>query len=303
MSFNCKICNRTYKSFQSLWNHNNKFHNNIQQIESSINNNLIDKNKIIINNNTNETECKFCKVIFSNKSSLKRHINRCKIKKCEDDKIKQENELLKKQIESHNNEINMLKEMILKLINDNCKVHPKTLTKINKQLNNINNGTINNNNIVNNNVIIQFGNEALCDFLTDKQKMRILNSRHDCLNKLVKYIHFNDKYPQFKNILITNIKDDLAYRFDSKENKFIAIDKSTLIDNIISERMGDITIFYNELSEQLDPKTKEIIETIMDKMVNDEKFINNKKKDIKLIIYNNRDKVSKEITQDLEIIV
>ena len=25
--YNCKICNKKYKSYQSLWNHNKKFHN------------------------------------------------------------------------------------------------------------------------------------------------------------------------------------------------------------------------------------------------------------------------------------
>ena len=260
INYLCDVCNKKYSSYQSLWNHYKKFHQEIK----------------------NDNTCKYCNKSFSQKSSLNRHYKNCNYKLNHN---KKDAELIKKQIESNNNNINMIKEIMLKLMNDNCKVKPKTLTKIN------------------NNMIIQLGNETLCDLLTDDEKINILNNKYSCLDYLVKYIHFNDKYPQFKNILITNMKDDLAYRFDSKENKFIAIEKSTLIDNIISERMGDITLFYNELVGQLEPKTKKIIETIIDKMDNDKIFINNKKKDIKLIIYNNRDKVSKEITQDLEIIV
>lgn len=287
MEYICNLCNKNYSSYQSLWNHNKKFHQEIKK-----------------------NNCEYCNKIFSQKSSLNRHYKNCnykikydnKIKGDNDNKLKQENELLKRKLELCSNDVEMLKKQILELMNNNCKVHPKTLTKINKQLNNnnINNGTINN---INNNVIIQLGNEALSEFLTNKQKIKFLNDKHNCLDNLVKFIHFNDDYPQFKNILITNMKDDLAYKFDSNQNKFIAIEKNILMHDIIYERMCDITLFYEELIDQLDPKTKKVIETIIDKMDNDEKFINEKKKGIKLIIYNNRDKVSKEITHDLEIIV
>ena len=47
---------------------------------------------------------------------------------------------------------------------------------------------------------------------------------------------------------------------------------------------------------------KDIIEKFIEKMDSDE-FSEDKKKNIKLIIYNNRNKVTKEITQDLEVIV
>ena len=35
-----------------------------------------------------------------------------------------------------------------------------------------------------------------------------------CIEKSIKYIHFNDKKPQYKNIFITNLKDKYAYVFD-----------------------------------------------------------------------------------------
>jgi hypothetical protein len=119
-----------------------------------------------------------------------------------------------------------------------------------------------------------------------------------CLDYLVKYAHFNDKFPQFKNIMITNTQNDLAYKYDKIENKFVAISKDELINDLISERMSDITLFYEELDDELDEKTKKIIDRFLEQM-DDDKFKDIKKKDIKLIIYNNRDKISK----DLEIIV
>ncbi len=47
MSYNCNICNNSYKSRQSLWNHNNKFHKKNDN-----------KNKHI-----KQYECEYCKKI------------------------------------------------------------------------------------------------------------------------------------------------------------------------------------------------------------------------------------------------
>ena len=74
--------------------------------------------------------------------------------------IKKENAEIKKQMEE-------MKNMLQKAL----KIHPKTLQKINKQLNatNMVNGNINTYNIV------QLGNENLNDILSQKQKLKILN--------------------------------------------------------------------------------------------------------------------------------
>ena len=143
--------------------------------------------------------------------------------------------------------------MISSLINKNCKVHPKTLQKINKQLNgdhniiNENNGTINNNTFN----IIALGHENLSEVFSKKEKMAILKNKFYCLPELVEYTHFNDKYPQFKNILITNTQNTLAYKFDTKKKQFIAVNKDELLDDIVDERMCDINSFYEELEKNL----------------------------------------------------
>ena len=35
MSFVCKICNKIYASYDSLWHHNNKFHNEKEKINTN----------------------------------------------------------------------------------------------------------------------------------------------------------------------------------------------------------------------------------------------------------------------------
>ena len=184
-----------------------------------------------------------------------------------------------------------IKNQLIETMNKNCKVHPKTLQKINKQLN-CNNMVKNTNNITYN--IIGLGHENLSEVFSRKEKMAILKNRFYCLPELVEYTHFNDKYPQFKNILITNTQNTLAYKYDTKKNQFMAINKDELLDDIVDARICDITSFYEELENALDEKTKEIIEKVIDKIENDPAYRELKKKDIKLIIYNNRKKVVKD---------
>jgi ATP-dependent protease HslVU (ClpYQ) peptidase subunit len=69
---------------------------------------------------------------------------------------------------------------------------------------------------------------------------------------------------------------------------------------LISETC-DISSFYEELENDLDQKTKEIIEKVIDKIENDAAYKELKKKDIKLIIYNNRKKVIKDKLLENEI--
>ena len=82
-----------------------------------------------------------------------------------------------------------MKGQMLELMNKVCKRHPKTLTKINTQLNNtMINNTINNYNIV------QLGRENLSEIFSKKEKLDVLRKGYTCLPYLVEYTHFNNKY-------------------------------------------------------------------------------------------------------------
>jgi hypothetical protein len=49
----------------------------------------------------------------------------------------------------------------------------------------------------------------------------------------------------------------------------MAINKDELLDDIVYARICDINSFYDELENDLDSKTKEIIEKVKDKIEND----------------------------------
>ena len=308
----CEICNKSYKNRDGLWKHNKKYHRNDHNHSIPIpNQNLETYNHIynpnIINNSLHENivnyNCNKCNKNFTCYQNRWRHQKSCKfIIEDKKDNLVDENNKLKLIIEKQSEENQEIKKTLMELLNKNCKVHPKTLQKINKQLNlNGDHNTINNGIINNTYNLIALGHENLTDVFSRKEKMAILKYRYCSLPHLVEYTHFNDKYPQFKNILITNTQNTLAYKFDIKKKQFITVDKNDLLEDIIDERMCDLNSFFDELENDLDEKTKEIIEIVKEKIDNDPAYKELKKKDIKLIIYNNRKKVNKDITDDLEI--
>lgn len=279
----CNICNKNYKYRQSLSRHRVTKHPHFSSKKTENSSILLNFPQFSLKNpqfNINKNECEYCLKIFSRKDNLKRHLLICKVK-IENNKKNLEFENIKEEI----------KEQLMDIIKKECKMHPKTLQKINKQLTqqtvngDINNGTINN--ITNNYNIIQFGNENLLDLLTKKEQIMILDKKHQSLNHLIEYVHFNDKFPQFKNIAITNLKDNLAHMYDKTKNKFIAIKKDELLNTVIEMRMLDIEEFYNNNEDNLNKNTKKNIKKFLEKMTNDEPYFNYKKEDIKLLLYNN----------------
>jgi len=299
---------------------------NTQNVVQNAPNLLLNAPKILLNNeklnepstmllnnlnkaqDINELQCKYCKTNFTRKYNLKRHNNICKEKEIEETKMKNQTEELKKQNEllqqqlkesesKWREELAAMKKELLSIMNKQCKVHPKTLQKINNTLNN----NCNNTNIIN---IVQLGNENLENVFSKNKQIEILKQKYGCLPYLIRETHLNDKYPQFKNILITNLQNNIAYKYDKISKNFIAVDKSELLNEVVGARMDDIESFFESNTDVLDAKTKDCVEKFISKMDSREgAYYEDKMKDVKLMIYNNRDKVSKELIQTLEIIV
>jgi hypothetical protein len=289
MEYNCDICIKKYKTYQTLWKHNKKFHskNVIKNDDIS----SIDVINMSSENTTCNQICKFCNKNFASRQSKWIHQKTCKHK----NNIIEENKILKESLDE-------MKKQLLTIMNNNCKIHPKTLTKINKQLiNNTNsNNTINGN--INNYFTVALGKENLTEVLSKKEKINILNNRSLVLENIIEYVHFNDAYPQFKNILITNLRSSVGYTFDNIKKQFVAIDKDELLNDIISERTDDIIGFFEEFENELNDKTKQLIEKFINDIDSDNYKITKKNK-IKLIMYNNRNKISNEIQRNLQVII
>jgi hypothetical protein len=205
--------------------------------------------------------------------------------------------LKKDKEQKYKNEIKRLKERLRDKMNKNCKIHYKTLQKINNQLNN--NITKNNcvetiNNIHNRNIInfnlVGFGKEEFSEILSSKEQLKILKKKFNSLPYMIDYVHFNKDYPQYMNFIITSIKNNIAYKYDEKKKQFIAGNKEELLNELIDNRMFDIDTFYNTHIDKLNDKCKEVITRFLDKYNND-KLDDSLKNDINLVVYNNMNKV------------
>ena len=311
--YTCKICNKNYKSYQSLWNHNKKFHNNdCKDCKGNVN----DKNKIV-KENIKKYICELCNKNFSSRQSKYEHkknicskkeleIERIKLDQinAEKEKIKEEKYKIKEQNES----------LRLKIKLQNCKkLDDKTFKAVNKYLmdrsfrnNNINSN--NNNNITNNNYqIFSLGNEQLVDKLTMTEKRQIMNAILCSVEKIVEIAHCGN-YTQFKNIVITNLKDNFAYKYDESKGFFVTVTKNDDLTDLIGDRTMDIEAIYNELSSanKIDEKTKTLIQNFLDKIQSDdvsyydedikyENYKSYKINNMKILLYNNHDKITKDI--------
>jgi len=125
----CNICNKKYKTSQSLWNHKNKFHpkndhkmtNEEPQNDHCMTNNeeLKIKEKIKI---TDKTICEYCNKKLSAYTHLRRHLKTCKIKQTqilENEILKKEHEEMKKEHEEMKKAFDELKNIMLETMNKN----------------------------------------------------------------------------------------------------------------------------------------------------------------------------------------
>jgi len=315
----CKICNKEYASRSSLCNHNKKFHKKlVNKVTIPVstpekNVNIITQNNENINDDISlkKHKCKLCSKLFRCRQGKYQHEKKCK-QKINEEKTK-EIKLKELDIIKIEKETELIK---LKLkIKNQKKLNSTTFNSLNKMLMNRNyvNNSHNNNttNIQNNNIqLISFGkNEHLADYLSNKDKKSIILSANKCIEKLID-ISYNGPYNQFKNIIITNLKDNFVYKYDEKKGYFVAANKNDTLKEFIDTRVMDIEEIYNKLSDakKIDENTKNTIEKFLEKIQNyNEKFVDNtdnitypsyrdyKINKIKILLYNNHDKVSKDL--------
>jgi rubrerythrin len=246
----------------------------------------------IHSDNIKHNICNYCNIKLSNRQSRWRHEQKC-IKK-NNNVI--ENDLLKK-------ELTKIKSQLANILKHG-KIHPKTLQKINKQLvnGNINNGNINNTTI--NNTYVKFGAVGFEKVLNNNQILSILNKQCLSLEEAIKLIHFNDDLPEYNNIYITNMKDNLAYIFDG--NKFISVKKNDIIADMIENYAYEIELSFDNNKNKLRDTISKRIERFLKLINNDDKYtdVHNKTYpnfkaykigDIKRLIYNYSDQ--KKLTE------
>ena len=118
MEYRCKVCEKVYASYQSLWNHNRNMHtcaviqSNPMVIQKSSKSNPIINNDTLTSS-TNNIMCKYCNKIFKYKQGKWKHEQKC-CKKYEDNLYKQQIEKLTDDLEKLKHKIK--KNLLIKLL-------------------------------------------------------------------------------------------------------------------------------------------------------------------------------------------
>ena len=244
----CKICNKKYSSYQSLWIHNKKFHNNCVEIKIQKLKNVenIKKNVEKIENINKSLICEFCNKIFNSRSAKSHHKKICILKTNEIEKLK--NELIKQKKE------NELLKNNKKIINNNSNN-----TNITNN-NTINNGTINNI------TINSIGNESITH-LTDEEIKTIVENNNN-MSDIIKYLNFNKRLPQNHVFCISSLEGDYATYYNDKTKQIEKINKKVLFDKLVVnsfEKLNNIML-YLEISKDIkEIINEEKIESIINK--------------------------------------
>ena len=356
IEYNCNICNKEYKTYQTWWKHNKHFHKNIYencQPMTNIRQELSNKSqnllcKIIL--------CDICNKQFNTRQAKSAHKKKCSQVKTELDQLKEDNKnkelelLIKREEATIKREEKAILKLQIKLQNanriDNCSLKKlnKILLERNTRIKNSNvNSTVNSNNvqnnIVNNFMITGFGEacikksndffihdhriynkksrrlfiikrkEEIVELLTYKEKKQILNAKYNSLEKLIEIIHCG-KYNQFKNIIITNMKDNYMYKYDDGKGQFIISTKSEVLNSLVDNRVYDLNVIYNDLlnENKINEETKDAIERFINKInysdqlhtdFDGKEHTNYKQykiSEIKILLFNNQDKITNDIS-------
>ena len=273
--FKCNICNKYYKSYQSLWHHKKRYHINIPtnipnisphipNISPQINNESLPNIKKIDKRN-----CDYCNKLLSSYKNLHRHQQTCKLK--ENDKKD-----MRKEIED-------LKKMVADLLNSKINT-TNNITNNNGTINN-NNGTINNNYIT----IVPFGKEKFVEVTNEKEHLFILKQNgNDVLYKCIEMKHFNEKLPQYHNYVKTNNRTDEAKIYDETVKDFKIVNNNEIVDEVITNAEFDIEDMLGLHENKINNKQKDNIKRILDVSIPYSSYV---EKTVKAMPYDNRNKV------------
>ena len=284
MDFKCKICNKLYSSYQSLWNHNHKYHTIItNQMTSNDFKMTLNDCKLTSNDfhQNNQFTCEFCKKTFSRKNNLNYHIkNKCKCKCDNKNDIKTNNEIKFELVE--------IKNKIIKLENK----------KNNKIINNIKvNGNIFNGNKMDVGpkiIINKTGNENI-DQITYNEVSTIFDNEISSVVKLIELVNFNEYKPENHSFCSTALESPYLSFYNTDTNTVNKERKRYFFEDVICKSIQNHEILYSKFKNKFNSiKRKQIEDNILNLKKIKENTFNSKIigemiRNLNLLSYNNRD--------------
>ena len=195
------------------------------------------------NNSLKENEekrfiCPKCNKVFTRNDSLTRHMNETCKEQEQEPEIDPEQEQKYKELDTEK-QYNELLNLLEKEREDHKEQLDKVLDKVgNTTINNHTNLMQTNNVQVNN-----YGSENL-EMLTDNFMKKLVSFPYTAIPKMIKKIHFNDKYPENKNIRMLNKRDGKLQILT--HNKWTYVDKRDQMIQLIDDKNYILDKYYED---------------------------------------------------------
>lgn len=326
----CIHCDKQYAMYSSFWSHNKRVHGAINAVQSTEyypqneeKTNCTVCNKIFKHKSSMYRHYKLCASAKKVKDDLERdhakmleeHRIRQQTLKIEKDKILHEQKLVAMQIKMQKTKnIARAKTITVRQLNQMLRQLNEKIAAVNQVRNQTMNQSMNHdsfNNTHSNNCyniqILELGSERVLRSLSMEDKQKIIDKRMCSLEKIVELVHCGVQN-MFKNILITNLRDRFCYIYNKDQGQFVTATKEDVLEDLVSSRIMDLEAIYDEFAtaSRIDDKTKQLIQTFLEKLEEtDVRFTDDaavyssyrdfKKHRIKILLYDNHDRISKDI--------
>ena len=232
-------------------------------------------------------DCIYCNKSYNHRQSLHKHLKSCEEKK----KDEEEKQNLLNLIELLNKQLEEQRESLNKQLEEQKKEKEEYKKQINELIKKtgINIGTQNN---IHNTINILAYNNTDLSHLTDKDYLKCLKHSNFCIPQLIERIHFNPQKPENHNIYISNLKNNYVMIYNG--SKWMINDRDESIQCLIDDKES---IIEQKLEEWIEngnkyPDIMKKFNRYIEKKEND-KVLNKIKSEIKMMLFNNRDVVSK----------
>jgi len=211
-----------------------------------------------------EYSCQYCGELFSTNPIKRRH-EKYRCKKNEESLVKIINDKDKQILQMQAEKQELYKKM------------DKLLDKVGNTTNITNTITLNN-----------YGNEDV-SHITDTFKTHLLKIPYSMIPKMIEAVHFNDKKPENKNIMIVNKKENLLKVYKNK--KWVYKTKNDTINDLVDGKYMMLDNHYDlvESKQIIEPNTKTNYLKFRKFYEEDDKeMVENLKKECELVLLNNR---------------
>jgi len=284
--FNCKLCNKKYKSYVGLWKHQKK-----HKIEPSTK----DDNKIEPSaKNDNEI-----------KPSAKND-NEIEPSAKNDNKIDQSdkyncincNKNFKYRQNRYKHQLSCCEKNKIIDIENKLEIIENKLADCIQPINNIVNNytysnTINNTaNFTSNININKIGSENINE-LTYEEVKTIFRTHTNCLITLINTLNFNERLPQNHSFCVTSLDGKYVSVYNTDKNLIEKRTKKNFYDEIFNSSISTMYKLFNDIKNKVSIKKAKnlelMIQNVKSLVIENSKIKNTYNNELNLLSYNNRD--------------